>query len=439
MTTDDSSSSSGTGGLDANLAFARRMDRIDGLAHYRAQFVGTEAVGSNIESPNAVVYLDGNSLGRPTRACVERISDFLTNAWGTRLIRGWDDEWMDLPLRIGDDLGRAALGAAPGQVLVGDSTTVMLYKLARAAVDSRPGRTEIVLDTDNFPTDRYVLEGVAAERGLTLRWIRSDPASGVTPEQVRQVIGPQTALVLLSHVAYRSGFLADVREITRVAHDAGALVLWDLCHSVGSVPVELDLWGVDLAVGCTYKYLNGGPGSPAFGYVRDDLHDVLAQPIQGWMGTKDVFTMGPEYVPAVGIRSFMSGTPAIVGMLAMQDTIAMIEDAGIEQVRAKSVALTEFAITLVDDWLAPMGVTVGSPREQTHRGGHVTINHPAMRQVTTTLWEHDVLPDFRAPDGLRIGLSPLCTSFVETYEGVAAIRDVLRGILLGQSGLIAGA
>ena len=438
MTTDDSSSSSGTGGLDVNLAFARRMDRIDGLAHYRAQFVGTEAVGRNIESPNAVVYLDGNSLGRPTRASVERISDFLTNAWGTRLIRGWDDEWMDLPLRIGDDLGRAALGAAPGQVFIGDSTTVMLYKLARAAVDSRPGRTEIVLDTDNFPTDRYVLEGVAAERGLTLRWIRSDPASGVTPEQVRQVIGPQTALVLLSHVAYRSGFLADVREITRVAHDAGALGLWDLCHSVGSVPVELDLWGVDLAVGCTYKYLNGGPGSPAFGYVRNDLHDVLAQPIQGWMGTKDVFTMGPEYVPAVGIRSFMSGTPAIVGMLAMQDTIAMIEDAGIEQVRAKSVALTEFAITLVDDWLAPMGVTVGSPREQTHRGGHVTINHPAMRQVTTTLWEHDVLPDFRAPDGLRIGLSPLCTSFVETYEGVAAIRDVLRGILLGQSGLTAG-
>ena len=438
MTTDDSSSSSGTGGLDANLAFARRMDRIDGLAHYRAQFVGTEAVGRNIESPNAVVYLDGNSLGRPTRASVERISDFLTNAWGTRLIRGWDDEWMDLPLRIGDDLGRAALGAAPGQVLVGDSTTVMLYKLARAAVDSRPGRTEIVLDTDNFPTDRYVLEGVAAERGLTLRWIRSDPTSGVTPEQVRQVVGPQTALVLLSHVAYRSGFLADVRAITKVAHDAGALVLWDLCHSVGAVPVELDLWGVDLAVGCTYKYLNGGPGSPAFGYVRNDLHDVLAQPIQGWMGTKDVFTMGPEYVLAVGIRRFMSGTPAIIGMLAMQDTIAMIEDAGIEQVRAKSVALTEFAITLVDEWLAPMGVTVGSPREQTHRGGHVTINHPAMRQVTATLWEHDVLPDFRAPDGLRIGLSPLCTSFTDTYEGVAAIRDVLRGILLGQSGLTAG-
>jgi kynureninase len=346
---------------------------------------------------------------------------------------------MELPLKIGDDLGRAALGAAPGQVFVGDSTTVLLYKLARAAVGGRTDRTEIVLDTDNFPTDRYVLEGIAAERGLSLRWIESDTTGGVTPEQVRQVVGPATALVVLSHVAYRSGFLADVRGITRIAHDAGALVLWDLCHSVGSVPVELDLWDVDLAVGCTYKYLNGGPGAPAFGYVKEDLLDVLRQPIQGWMGTKDIFTMGPEYVPADGIRRFMSGTPPIVGMLAMQDTIAMIEEAGIDEVRAKSVALTEFTIALVDEWLAPMGVTVASPRDHTHRGGHVTINHPAMRQVTATLWENDVIPDFRAPEGLRIGLSPLSTSFVETYDGVAAIRDVLRGILIAQSGLVSPA
>lgn len=439
--------------LDSQLAFARRMDRIDGLGHYRSRFVGTEAplgVGPGsgagsaagtagtapAENSPVVAYLDGNSLGRPTKASVERITSFLTGAWGTRLIRGWDESWMELPLRIGDDLGRAALGAAPGQTFIGDSTTVLLYKLARAAVDARGERTEIVLDTDNFPTDRYVLEGIAAEQGLTLRWIRSDPAAGVTAEDVRRVVGPQTALVVLSHVAYRSGFLADVRSITRVAHEAGALVLWDLCHSVGSVPVELDLWDVDLAVGCTYKYLNGGPGSPAFGYVREDLQDVLQQPIQGWMGTRDIFQMGPEYVPADGIRRFMSGTPAIVGMLAMQDTIQMIDEAGIDEVRAKSVALTEYTISLVDEWLAPMGVTVASPREHTHRGGHVTINHPAMRHVTATLWEHDVIPDFRAPDGLRIGLSPLSTSFVETYDGVAAIRDVLRGILLAQSGVL---
>jgi kynureninase len=437
----------GIGGQDAQLAFARRMDRIDGLAHYRRQFVGIEggspAGGAGGQTASPFAYLDGNSLGRPTRASVARITEFLTHDWGTRLIRGWDEAWMDLPLAIGDDLGRAALGAAPGQVFVGDSTTVLLYKLARAAVDYRridiePVRTEIVLDTDNFPTDRYLLEGIAAERGLTLHWIHSDPVSGVTVDQVRRAVGPQTALVLLSHVAYRSGFLADMRRITEVVHAVGGLVLWDLSHSVGSVPVELDLCDVDLAVGCSYKYLNGGPGAPAFGYVRRDLQDVLTQPIQGWMGTKDVFTMGPGYVPADGIRRFMSGTPAIVGMLAMQDTIAMIEEAGIDQVRAKSVALTEFALTLVDAWLAPMGVTVASPREHTHRGGHVTINHPAMRQVTRTLWEHDVIPDFRAPEGLRIGLSPLSTSFVETFEGLAAIRDVLRGVLLGQSGLAGG-
>ena len=421
-----------TSGLDAQLTLARRMDRIDGLAHYRTRFLGTDA---DPETTNPRSYLDGNSLGRPLRASAERIADFLQKDWGTRLIRSWDEQWMELPLQIGDELGRVCLGAAAGQVFVGDSTTVLLYKLARAAVDSRPHRTEIVLDSDNFPTDRYILEGIAKERGLTLRWIDSDPAGGVTAEQVRQVVGPQTSLLLLSHVAYRSGYLADMRAITAIAHEHDALVLWDLSHSVGSVPVQLDLCDVDLAVGCSYKYLSGGPGAPAFGYVKSDLQEVLTQPIQGWMGAQAIFEMGPGYRPATGIRRFMSGTPAVVGMLAVQDVIAMLGEATIESVRAKSVALTEFAIALVDEWLAPMGVTVASPREQTHRGGHVTINHPLMRQVTKILWDNDVIPDFRAPNGLRLGLAPLSTSFIETYDGVAAVRDVLRGILLGQSGL----
>jgi len=426
--------SAGPSGLDAHLAFARRMDRIDGLAHYRARFLGTDT-DTDPTTANPRSYLDGNSLGRPLRASAERIANFLQQDWGTRLIRGWDEQWMELPLQIGDDLGRVALGAAPGQVFVGDSTTVLLYKLARAAVDSRPHRTEIVLDSDNFPTDRYILEGIAGERGLTLRWIDSARDAGVTAEQVRRVIGPQTSLVLLSHVAYRSGYLADMKAITDLAHEHDALVLWDLSHSVGSVPVELDSCDVDLAVGCSYKYLSGGPGAPAFGYVKNDLHDVLTQPIQGWMGAQAIFEMGPGYVPATGIRRFMSGTPAVVGMLAMQDTIDMLGEATIGSVRAKSVALTEFAITLVDEWLSPMGVTVASPREHTHRGGHITINHPLMGQVTKILWDNDVIPDFRAPNGLRLGLAPLSTSFVETFDGVAAVRDVLRGILLGQSGV----
>ncbi|QDZ14514.1 kynureninase [Humibacter ginsenosidimutans] len=414
---------------DPFLSYARRADRSDGLAHFRSRFVPSDGL---------VAYFDGNSLGRPTEQSVERIQRFLTQAWAGRLIRGWDEEWMQLPFTIGDRLGGVVLGAAPGQTIIGDSTTVLLYKLARAAVDARRGsgaRTEIVLDTDNFPTDRYVLDGIAAERGLMLRWIEADPASGVTPEQVAAVVGEKTALVVLSHVAYRSGFLAEAQAITRIAHDAGALVLWDLCHSVGSVPVELDRWEVDLAVGCTYKYLNGGPGSPAFAYVRSDLQQVLRQPIQGWMGAADVFAMGPEYAPADGMRRFLSGTPPIVGMLAMQDTLEMIEDRGIEAVRAKSLELTEFAITLTDEWLAPLGATLASPRDPASRGGHVTVSHPAMRAVTAALWEQGVIPDYRDPDGLRIGLSPLSTSFEETYHGMAAVRDALRTELLNASGL----
>lgn len=435
------STPTGAGGLDTLLAFARRADRSDGLAHFRRQFQGAD------DESGVVAYFDGNSLGRLTIAGIDRVHRFLTESWGGRLIRGWDEEWMGLPFTIGDRLGRTVLGAAAGQAFVGDSTSVLLYKLARAAVDAqRPStgagtddqlrwRTEIVLDTDNFPTDRYVLEGIAAECGMTLRWIQADTAAGVTPQQVADAVGPWTALVVLSHVAYRSGFLADAAEITRITHDAGALILWDLCHSVASVPVELDAWGVDLAVGCTYKYLNGGPGSPAFGYVRAGLQESLGQPIRGWLGAQDAFAMGPEYVPAAGIRKFMSGTPAVVGMLAMQDTIAMIESCGIDAVRAKSVALTEYALVLAAEWLAPLGVTVASPREAARRGGHLTLEHPAMREVTALLWEQNVIPDYRDPNGLRIGLSPLSTSFEETYRGMAAVRDTLRALLRDQAGL----
>jgi len=423
---------------DPHLTFARRMDRIDGLAHLRERFVGIDP-GSE---PAVLAYLDGNSLGRPTKASVTAIADFVANGWGTRLIRGWDEGWSALPFTIGDQLGRAALGAAPGQVFIGDSTSVLLYKLVRAATDPATsagrGRDEIVVDTDNFPTDRWVVEGIAAERGASIRWIVPDPAAGVTEEQVRQAVGPRTALVLLSHVAYRSGFLADLPAITAAVHEAGALVLWDLCHSVGSVPIELDRHGVDLAVGCTYKYLNGGPGSPAFAYVRADLQNHLAQPIRGWAGAEEPFEMGPEFVPAAGIRRFQSGTPPVVGMLAMRDTIAMIEEAGIAEVREKSLALTEFAIALADEWLAPMGVVLASPRHPERRGGHILLRHPAMRQVVATLWQHDVLPDFRTPDALRVGLAPLSTSFVEVHTGMAAIRDVLRGILLARTGLLPG-
>jgi len=391
----------------------------DPLASYRDLFVGAD---------QPLVYFDGNSLGRPLKATAERLRRFVEEEWGGRLIRGWDESWMELPLRIGDELGRVALGAAPGQATIGDSTTVLLYKLMRAGVAARPGRTELVVDRDNFPTDRYVAEGVARECGLTLRWIDTDPESGVTVEQVAEVVGEQTALVVLSHVAYRSAWLADASEITRVVHDAGALVLWDLCHSAGSVPVELDEWRVDLAVGCTYKYLNGGPGSPAFCYVADRHLGTFTQPIQGWMGNSQVFLMGPDYVPHPSIRRMLSGTPPILGMVALQDMLALLDDVGIDAVRAKSIALTELTIDLAEQRLASYDVRVASPRDSARRGGHVTLTHPRMADVTALLWERDVIPDYRDPGGLRIGLSPLSTSYDEVERGIDAIEQALAEV-----------
>jgi kynureninase len=409
-----------TQAADALLHKATRLDADDPLATYRGLFVGAETELS---------YLDGNSLGRPLKRTAGDITTFIQEGWGGRLIRGWDEEWLNMPQAIGDQLGRAVLGAAEGQTIIADSTTVVLYKLIRAALAAvkDPARTEIVVDTDNFPTDRYRVEGIAKEEGLTLRWIEADPASGVHLEQVRQALGPATAVVLLSHVAYRSGHLADLPAITAAVHDAGGLVVWDLCHSAGSVELQLDEWNVDFAAGCTYKYLNGGPGSPAFAYVNDRHLPGLAQPIWGWMGRKDAFEMGPGYEPAAGIRGFLSGTPAIFGMIAMRGTLDLIEEAGMAAIREKSRQLTAYALELHDAWLAPAGVMLATPRDPDRRGGHITVDHPAFREVTAALWERDVIPDFRAPQGIRIGLSPLSTGFAELHRGMAAIRDLLPG------------
>jgi kynureninase len=401
---------------------AAELDAADPLAAHRDLFVGTET---------PLVYLDGNSLGRPMRATAERLRAFVEEEWAGRLIRGWDERWMDLPEVLGDAIGAQCLGASTGQTIVGDSTTVLLYKLMRAAVTLQAGRqgrgrTEIVMDRDNFPTDRYVAEGVAAECGLTMRWIDVDTTAGVTAEQLRAVVGEQTALVALSHVAYRSAWIADGAELTRIAHDAGALVLWDLSHSVGSVPVALDDWDADLAVGCTYKYLNGGPGSPAFAYVAERLlddADGLVQPIQGWLGAADPFLMGPTYRPAEGIRRILSGTPPVVGMLALQDMLQLVSRVGMAAVREKSVGLTSYAVARAAELLPEVGLA--SPADPQRRGGHVTFTHPLMREVTAALWQRDVIPDYRDPHGLRLGLSPLSTSYDEVERGLQAVREVL--------------
>jgi len=402
----------------ATAAPAAALDAADPLARFRGRFL--DPAGENI-----VAYLDGNSLGRPLAGTPEKLAAFIGTEWGGRLIRRWDESWMQEPLRLGDRLGEVILGAGPGQTVVADSTSVMLYKLLRAALDASPGRDEIVVDRDNFPTDRFLVEGIAAERGARIRWIEPDPKAGVRPGDVTAAVGPSTAVVVLSHVAYRSGFLADAAAVTGAAHDAGALVLWDLCHAAGAVPVRLDEWGADLAVGCTYKYLNGGPGAPAFGYVRTGLQQRLQQPLWGWMGADDPFGMSAHYRPAGDVRRFLTGTPPILAMQPLKHMVELIAEAGMDAVRAKSVLLTERAIALTEELLVPLGVELSSPRDPAERGSHVTIDHPRFRDVVALLWERGVIPDFRPPHGLRIGLSPLSTSFAELQAGMEAIREAL--------------
>jgi kynureninase len=398
---------------------ASQLDAADPLARFRSRFVAAD-------DPSVVAYLDGNSLGRPLTVTGERLAAFVAGEWGRGLIRSWDDAWMAEPVTVGDRLAEVALGAAPGQVIVADSTTVLLYKLIMAGVGARPGRDEVVIDVANFPTDRFIVDGIAADRGLSVRYLTPSHAAGVRPADVAAAIGDRTALVVLSHVAYRSGFLADMAAITRAAHEAGALILWDLCHSAGVLPIELDACDVDLAAGCTYKYLNGGPGSPAFCYVATRLQEELRQPVWGWMGASDPFAMAAEYRPATGIRKFISGTPPVLAMQPLKDMLELITEAGLAAVRRKSVALTEHAIALADEVLAPLGAVLASPRDADQRGSHVTVDHPRFAEVTAALWKSGVIPDFRPPDGIRIGLSPLSTSFAELERGIEAIARELR-------------
>ena len=393
----------------------RPLDAADPLASFRDRFVPTEP---------GVIYLDGNSLGRPTKASIERLAAF-TETWSSRLIRAWDEGWLSLPLVVGDLLAAGVLGAEAGTVAVTDSTTVNLYRLAVAALDVRPGRRTIVIERSEFPTDRYVVEGLARERGLEIRWLDGHPIEGLTTDEIVAAFDSSVALLILSAVNYRSAAIVEIKAVTDAARSAGALALWDLSHAAGSIRVDLTANGVDLAVGCTYKYLNGGPGAPAFLYVRRELQEELRPPIQGWFAQAEQFEMGPSFEQRPGIGGWLVGTPGIIALAAVHAGIDLVAEAGIADIRAKGIALTEYAIALTDDWLAPLGCSVGSPRDATRRGAHVAIRHRDARRLTQTLIERNVIPDYRAPDSIRIGLSPLTTSFEDVHRGLAALRELL--------------
>ena len=402
--------------MDLTRAAAEALDATDPLAAFRTRFAGAGQDG--------LLYLDGNSLGRMPVETPAALARVVEEEWARGLVRSWSS-WIGAATRVGDLLAEGVLGARPGEVLVGDSTTVDLYKLLVAAVDARPGRDVLVCSADDFPTDRYVVAGVAQARGMTVREVPADVDEGLDTAVLAAALDERVAVVVLSAVAYRSGALADVRAVTEAAREAGALVLWDLSHAAGAVPVDLTANGADLAVGCTYKYLNGGPGAPAFLYVRRELQEQLRQPIWGWFGQRDQFAMGPAYDPAPGIERFAVGTPPVLALAAVEVGARLVAEAGVDRLAAKGRALGELVVALADAWLAPHGVALASPRDPGRRGSHVTLASAAAWQLTQALVDRGVVPDFRTPDRVRLGPAPLYTRFVDVWDAMARFREVL--------------
>jgi len=399
---------------ELSIGRARELDAADPLARFRERFV--------FEDPT-LIYLNGNSLGALPKAVKQRLATVIGMEWGAGLGRSWD-HWVDLPEQAGEAIA-PLLGAAPGQTIVTDNTTMNLYKLASAALEARPGRHVIVTDNDNFPTDRYVLEGIANQHNLEFRLLSTDLNEGVDADLLRRAVDDDTALVSLSHVAYRSGALADMPVLTQIVHQSGALMMWDLCHAVGAVPIHLDECDADLAVGCTYKYLNAGPGAPAFLYVAARLRDVLRQPVWGWFSQRDQFAMGPEYRPAEGMAKFMTGTPNILGAAAVEEAARLSGEAGIDQIRAKSVLLTEYLAELGAEWLEPLGCELATPRDPERRGSHLTFHHPRAEAIVAELAKSNIVADYRTPGRFRFGLSPLTTRFTDLFHAATATRDLL--------------
>ena len=400
--------------------FAGQLDQQDSLASYRDQFVTSD--------PD-LIYLDGNSLGRLPKSVIERMKEVVEEEWGAELIRGWNKGWWDSPSRIGDKIG-SLLGAAEGQVVVGDQTSINLFKLATAALTMQPQKRRIITDTFNFPSDLYILQGIVKLLGDQHEIIRIGASDNdITPDlaALEDAIDGNTALVTLSHVTFKSGYLYDMAHITELAHRKGALVLWDLSHSAGAVPIELDRCDVDFAIGCTYKYLNGGPGAPAFLYINKRMQNEVTSPIWGWWGQKNPFEFDLNYQPAPGVQRFLAGTAPMLSTLAMEEALTPLFEAGMDALRRKSVLMTEYAAYLTDHVLTPLGFSLGSPRDSARRGSHISIRHEEGYRINRAMIEEmNVIPDFRAPDNIRLGFAPLYISFTDIWEGFDRIRRVIE-------------
>jgi kynureninase len=409
----------------AQESIALQLDREDPLSSFRDRFV--------IDNPD-LIYLDGNSLGRLPKDTVAHLKDAVENKWGKTLIAGWNAGWFEMPTRLGKGIAQL-IGAAEDEVVVCDTTSINLYKLAAAALKFQEGKKILVSDEFNFPTDLYIFQGVIdlLNADHELKLIRSEDTVTIPDESVQNAITEDTALVALTQVAFKSAYMYDISQVTSLAHEKGALTLWDLSHSVGAVPLQLNEWGADLAVGCTYKYLNGGPGSPAFLYVRKDLQDQLFPPIWGWFADKSPFAFNLDFTPAEGISRYQISTPHILSMAGIEPGLDILLEAGMDRLREKSIQQTEYLIKLAAENLIPLGFKLGSPLDAARRGSHVSLRHPEAYRICRALIDPHpgdttlrVIPDFRAPDNIRLGIAPLYTSFRDIYRAMDRLETILK-------------
>ena len=413
--------------------YASQLDNQDPLASFRERFI--------IADPN-LIYLDGNSLGRLPKDTIPHLQNLVEEQWGKGLIEGWNKGWFEMPTVLGSRIAKL-IGARDDEVVVCDTTSVNLFKLAAAALRYQAGKKVLLSDEFNFPTDLYVFQGVIdlLNNGHKLDLIRSEDSISISEENINNAITEDTALVALTQVAFKSAFMYDIQKVTELAHKQGALAMWDLCHSVGAVPLELNEWNVDLAVGCTYKYLNGGPGSPAFLYVRKDLQKELLPPIWGWFADKAPFAFNLDFTPADSISRYQISTPHILSMAGIEPALAIFLEAGMDQLREKSIVQTDYLIYLAQELLIPLGFEIGSPLDSSQRGSHVSLRHPEAYRICRALIDPQpgdtnlkVIPDFRAPNNIRLGIAPLYTSFTDIHRALKRIKtNVEDGIFQNYS------
>jgi kynureninase len=404
--------------MDTSFEYAASLDTQDPLSKYRQRF----------EFPEAdLIYMDGNSLGRLPSETIPLADDLVQNQWGQRLIRGWGDGWWRKPFDVGAKIA-SLIGAQPDEVIVSDSTSINLYKLALGALQAQAGRHLIHTDNLNFPSDLYILQGIRdlLGQGHEIRISQSPDAISGPVEELSSALSSNSALLTLSHTVFKSGYTYDMESLTQAAHNNGAMVLWDLSHSVGALPIDLNAANVDLAIGCTYKYLNGGPGAPAFLYVRRDLQEKIGNPITGWWGQDQPFDFGLEFNPIAGMQKYQSGTLPMISLALIEPGLDMFLEIGMEAIRTKSERQSNYFIELWEELLAPIGYTLNSPRDVAMRGSHISLGHPEGWRISQCMiQEMDIIPDFREPDNIRLGIAPLYTRYIDIFNTVIRMQKIV--------------